>query len=109
MICHAINKKRDVRKAIIIMARQHPGETQGSFVCEGLVDRLFYRIKEMDFLLKNFVIYVIPMVNPDGVVFGHYRCNLMGKDLNRKWNISEKDQNCPEVTSIKTFIQDLSQ
>lgn len=42
----------------------------------------------MDFLLKNFVIYVIPMVNPDGVVFGHYRCNLMGKDLNRKWNIS---------------------
>lgn len=22
------------------MARQHPGETQGSFVCEGVIDRL---------------------------------------------------------------------
>jgi hypothetical protein len=35
------------------------------------------------------------MVNPDGVIFGHYRCNLLGKDLNRKWNVTEKDQNCP--------------
>lgn len=26
------------------------------------------------------------MVNPDGVIFGNYRTNLMGFDLNRKWN-----------------------
>jgi hypothetical protein len=25
--------KKDNRKAIVIMARQHPGETQGSHVC----------------------------------------------------------------------------
>jgi hypothetical protein len=37
MIAHPINKKRDNRKAIIIMARQHPGETQGSYVCEGVI------------------------------------------------------------------------
>ena len=30
------------------------------------------------------------MINIDGVVFGHYRTNLMGKDLNRKWDISDK-------------------
>ena len=41
-------------------------------------------------MLKNYVFYVIPMVNPDGVVFGHYRTNLAGKDLNRKWNSTEK-------------------
>jgi len=58
--------------------------------------------------LKNYVFYVIPMVNPDGVVFGNYRCNLTGKDLNRKWNITDKDQNCPEIIVIKTFLQDLS-
>lgn len=39
-------------------------------------------------LIKNYVFYVVPMVNPDGVVFGHYRTNLAGKDLNRKWDSS---------------------
>lgn len=33
VIAYPINKKRDNRKAVIIMARQHPGETQGSYVC----------------------------------------------------------------------------
>lgn len=30
------------------------------------------------------------MINPDGVIFGHYRCNLAGKDLNRKWDSTDK-------------------
>lgn len=25
------------------------------------------------------------MLNPDGVIHGNYRCNLLGWDLNRKW------------------------
>lgn len=41
-------------------------------------------------LRKNYIFYVVPMVNIDGVVFGHYRTNLAGKDLNRKWDSSEK-------------------
>jgi hypothetical protein len=45
------------------------------------------------------------MMNIDGVVFGHYRCNLLGKDLNRRWNVTEKDQNCPEVIAVKSFLQ----
>ena len=38
-------KKKDTRKAIIIMARQHPGETQGSFVCEGVINKLLSKCK----------------------------------------------------------------
>lgn len=45
VITQQINKKRDNRKAVIFMGRQHPGETQGSYVCEGVIDRLLSRTK----------------------------------------------------------------
>jgi murein tripeptide amidase MpaA len=28
---------------------------------------------------------IIPMLNPDGVIYGNYRCSLLGFDLNRRW------------------------
>jgi murein tripeptide amidase MpaA len=70
------------------MARQHPGETQGSFVCEGIISKLVDspHSRTVEFLLENYLLYVLPMVNPDGVDFGSYRSNLSGKDLNRKWD-----------------------
>ncbi len=37
-------------------------------------------------LRKNYVIVVIPMLNPDGVIYGNYRCSLLGSDLNRQWS-----------------------
>jgi hypothetical protein len=44
------------------------------------------------------------MVNPDGVILGSYRCNLMGCDLNRKWNLFDKKGNFPEVSCIKDYL-----
>ena len=26
------------------------------------------------------------MLNPDGVIYGNYRCSLLGCDLNRRWD-----------------------
>jgi murein tripeptide amidase MpaA len=37
------------------------------------------------YLRDNFVFKVIPMLNPDGVIVGNYRCSLSGLDLNRQW------------------------
>lgn len=45
VITQPANKKKDNRKAIIFMARQHPGETQGSYVCEGVIEKLLMKIK----------------------------------------------------------------
>jgi len=30
------------------------------------------------------------MLNPDGVIYGNYRCSLLGCDLNRKWLLPNK-------------------
>lgn len=30
-------------------------------------------------------VQVAPMLNPDGVIVGNYRCSLAGLDLNRVW------------------------
>jgi murein tripeptide amidase MpaA len=72
------------------MARQHPGETVSSWVMEGFIDQMLKRSRETDYLRKNFVVKVIPMINPDGVVIGNYRSNLSGCDLNRNWNTDKK-------------------
>ena len=37
-------------------------------------------------LRKHFVFKIVPMLNPDGVIHGNYRCSLLGCDLNRKWD-----------------------
>ena len=34
---------------------------------------------------NQFIIKIIPMMNPDGVINGNYRCSLAACDLNRKW------------------------
>ena len=41
-------------------------------------------------LRKNFVFKIVPMLNPDGVIHGNYRCSLLGCDLNRKWLLPNK-------------------
>jgi cytosolic carboxypeptidase protein 2/3 len=66
------------------MARQHPGETPGSFIMEGILDFLLdLENEEAIMLRKTCVFHIIPMMNPDGVVHGNYRCSLSGTDLNR--------------------------
>jgi murein tripeptide amidase MpaA len=46
--------------------------------------------KEAKLLRENFVFKVIPMLNPDGVINGNYRCSLAGCDLNRRWKNPSK-------------------
>jgi len=41
-------------------------------------------------LRKHFIFKVVPMLNPDGVIHGNYRCSLLGCDLNRKWQSPNK-------------------
>jgi cytosolic carboxypeptidase protein 2/3 len=74
------------KKVVFITSRVHPGETPSSFVCEGLLNFLISNSEEAKRLRECFIFKLIPMLNPDGVINGSYRCSLSGYDLNRVWH-----------------------
>ena len=45
---------------------------------------------EAEILRQNFIFKIVPMLNPDGVINGNYRCSLAGCDLNRRWKAPSK-------------------
>ena len=73
------------RQSIIFTARVHPGETSGSYVIESVINNLLNNSTLSNNLLDKYLFKIIPMLNPDGVIHGHYRNNILGKDLNRMW------------------------
>ncbi|MFM7850974.1 MAG: M14 family zinc carboxypeptidase [Flammeovirgaceae bacterium] len=72
-----------VRKAIILTSRVHPGESNASWMMKGCIDFLVSDDEKAQFLRNTYVFKIIPMLNPDGVIVGNYRCSLIGQDLNR--------------------------
>jgi murein tripeptide amidase MpaA len=87
-------------RSVVVMARQHPGETQSSFILEGMVRLLTGMSRK-----KNTnVFHFIPMVNVEGVILGNYRTNAKGYDLNRNWR-SPAVEAQPEVVAIKKYLQ----
>ena len=75
----------------MITARVHPGESVGSWMMKGCLDFLTDPNSiEAEMLRQNFVFKVVPMLNPDGVINGNYRCSLACCDLNRRWKAPSK-------------------
>lgn len=71
------------RPAVILTGRVHPGESNASWIMEGLLDFITSEDTVAKELRDRFVFKIVPMLNPDGVIVGNYRCSLSGFDLNR--------------------------
>ena len=91
------------RQSIIFTARVHPGETSGSYVIESVINNLLNNSEQSNTLLNKFVFKIIPMLNPDGVIHGHYRNNILGKDLNRMWQ-DPRENVTPTIYYLKKLI-----
>lgn len=91
------------RPVVVFTGRVHPGESNASFVMDGILRQLVNYESVRDSLLSSFVFHVIPMLNPDGVTEGHHRCSLLGRDLNREWAEPDPLQ-CPEIFYCKQLL-----
>ncbi len=89
---------------IWIIARQHAAEVTSSYSTEALMDFVLSEEEEARAIRANTVLNVVPMVNPDGVVWGNYRRNRTGRDLNRMWDGSATLAIAPEVVAVQEAI-----
>lgn len=69
-----------------------------------MIEFLVSNAVEAKVLREKYVFKVIPMMNPDGVFYGNYRCGLAGCDLNRIWKTPSKVLH-PTVYAGKKFIK----
>lgn len=92
------------RKWVIITGRVHPGESNASFIVEGIIRFLVSENDSAQKLRDTFVFKVVPMLNPDGVIIGNYRCSLSGNDLNRQWK-SPSPRLHPEIFAVKEMFE----
>ena len=108
------NRERDPKsesnlskKGVILTARVHPGESNGSWMMKGAIDFLVSNTPEAIVLRNKFVFKIVPMLNPDGVINGNYRCSLAGADLNRRYKNPSKNLH-PVVYAIKRLAKNFS-
>ena len=95
------------KKKVVISARVHPGETVGSWMMRGALEFLTSQEPEARLLRDNYIFKVVPMLNPDGVVNGNYRCGLAGVDLNRRWKTPSSTLH-PTIYHTKRLIKDFA-
>ena len=96
------------KKAIVLTARVHSGESVSSFMIKGAIDFLLSNQRHARLLRRNFIFRIIPMLNPDGVRYGNFRCSLLGVDLNRRWDSPHKLLH-PTIYYAKKMIQVLNE
>jgi murein tripeptide amidase MpaA len=96
-----VSRTPQAKRKIWIIAQQHPGEHMAEWFMEGLIERLQNPDDaELNKLLAQAELYLVPNMNPDGAFRGHLRTNAAGKDLNRAWQ-SASEAESPEVFFVQ--------
>ncbi len=99
---HLMEIKGDstTKKALMIISRQHPPEVTGFLAMKSFIETLVGNSADAIAFRQKFDVFVVPLMNPDGVDNGHWRHNMGGIDLNRDW----ESFNQPETKSVRDFL-----
>ena len=86
-----------------MVARLRAADTVSSLLFSGFFE---YLLSEKGSLLRSqFVFYLVPVVNPDGVEAGNALTNLSGKSLARHWRKGTSSVLVPELTALNTLME----
>lgn len=91
----------DAREAVLVIGRQHPPEVTGMRAQMAFVDALAADTPLARAFRERYRVLVVPQLNPDGVVEGHWRTNAAGTDLNRDWGVFDQ----PETRAVAEALQ----
>ncbi|MGB5191235.1 M14 family metallopeptidase, partial [Robiginitalea sp.] len=96
-----IKENEKGKKAVMVIARQHPPEVTGFLAMKSFIETLSGDSDQARAFRKDHTVFVAPLMNPDGVDNGHWRHNMGGIDLNRDW----QNFNQPETRSVRDFLR----
>jgi murein tripeptide amidase MpaA len=86
-----------------ITARMHSAETHSSLIMKYIMQELVTKAENYDSILSNYIVKLVPLINPDGVTIGNSRSSLVGLDLNRRW--AEPNASIhPEIYFLKKIM-----
>ncbi|XP_031409262.1 cytosolic carboxypeptidase 2 [Meleagris gallopavo] len=94
------------KRAVVLSARVHPGESGGSWAMQGFLDFILSAAPDAQLLRQLFVFKVVPMLNPDGVVVGNSRCSLAGRDPNRAYRTGSRGS-FPAIWHLRAMVERL--
>lgn len=97
-----IAEKEGNNEWLIIIGRQHPPEITGALALFTFIDTLLSEPASSMFF-DRFNVLLVPLVNPDGVVAGHWRHNMNGIDLNRDWAQATQ----PETQAVRKMLDNI--
>lgn len=89
------------KNMVLVISRQHPPEVTGYFAMQAFVETIADKSELSRAFKKDWGIYIVPLMNPDGVDAGAWRHNDGGIDLNRDWS----DFNQPETQAVRDFLK----